>query len=229
MIEREQAEAKKKLLEEARPGQSARGSSAAPRLRAIRRSRRRRWPAARQPDQLGTDQASRTTCSQSAKGSREDREDRPRRRTRSASTLRDLSRENPWTNVTTKYPVTARVTGKRSKLTDFGAFVRLEPGVEGLIHISQLAHGRVFRASDVVSEGQEVEVKVLSVDPEPSESASRSRPCKPAPSRRKSRTGAGRARTAQIGPAQTENATQRRPRPSRRRKPVWAEVVGPVM
>jgi small subunit ribosomal protein S1 len=44
--------------------------------------------------------------------------------------------------------------------------VKLEPGVEGLIHISELAHGRVFRTSDMVSEGQEVEVKVLSVDKE---------------------------------------------------------------
>ena len=78
---------------------------------------------------------------------------------------RDLL-ENPWTNVTAKYPVTTRVKGTVSKLMDFGAFVRLEPGVEGLIHISELAHGRVFRASDVVAEGQEVEVKVLSVDPE---------------------------------------------------------------
>ena len=49
---------------------------------------------------------------------------------------------------------------------DFGAFVKLEPGVEGLIHISELGHGRVFRTSDVVSEGQEVEVKILSVDTE---------------------------------------------------------------
>jgi ribosomal protein S1 len=49
---------------------------------------------------------------------------------------------------------------------DFGAFVKLEPGVEGLIHISELGHGRVFRARDVVSEGQEVEVKILSVDEE---------------------------------------------------------------
>ena len=44
--------------------------------------------------------------------------------------------------------------------------MKLEPGVEGLIHVSELAHGRVFRASDVVSEGQEVEVKMLSVDDE---------------------------------------------------------------
>ena len=73
---------------------------------------------------------------------------------------------NPWQNAASKYPVGGRATGKVSRLMDFGAFVKLEPGVEGLIHISELGHGRVFRASDVVSEGQEVEVKVLSVDEE---------------------------------------------------------------
>ena len=49
---------------------------------------------------------------------------------------------------------------------EFGAFVRLGPGVEGLVHISELSHKRVFRVSDVLQEGQEVEVLVLSVDPE---------------------------------------------------------------
>ena len=49
---------------------------------------------------------------------------------------------------------------------DFGAFVELEPGIEGLVHISELSHKRVFRCSDVVKEGQQVEVMVLSVDPE---------------------------------------------------------------
>ena len=44
---------------------------------------------------------------------------------------------------------------------EFGAFVRLGPGVEGLVHISELSHKRVFRVSDVLSEGQEVEVMVL--------------------------------------------------------------------
>jgi small subunit ribosomal protein S1 len=73
---------------------------------------------------------------------------------------------NPWQNVASKYPVGGRAKGTVSRLMDFGAFVKLEPGVEGLIHISELAHGRVFRASDVVSEGQEVEVKILSVDSE---------------------------------------------------------------
>jgi len=73
---------------------------------------------------------------------------------------------NPWHHAEVKYPVGTRVTGTISRLMDFGAFVKLEPGVEGLIHISELAHGRVFRVSDVLREGQEVEVKVLSVDAE---------------------------------------------------------------
>lgn len=74
------------------------------------------------------------------------------------------SAENPWDGVDAKYPIGSNVTGKVTKLMDFGAFVRLEAGVEGLIHISELAHGRVMRASDIVSEGQDVEVKVLSVE-----------------------------------------------------------------
>jgi small subunit ribosomal protein S1 len=74
--------------------------------------------------------------------------------------------ENPWNHVAAKYYVGARVNGVVSRLMDFGAFVKLEPGVEGLIHVSELAYNRVWRPSDVVSEGQEVEVKVLSVDTE---------------------------------------------------------------
>jgi small subunit ribosomal protein S1 len=72
--------------------------------------------------------------------------------------------ENPWEHVATKYASGARVKGTVSKLAPFGAFVKLEPAVEGLIHISELGHGRVFRTSDVLSEGQEVEAKILSVD-----------------------------------------------------------------
>jgi len=78
---------------------------------------------------------------------------------------RDLF-ENPWTNAATKYAVTSRVTGTVSKLMDFGAFVKLEPGIEGLVHISELSHKRVFRVSDVVQEVHQVEMKILSVDPE---------------------------------------------------------------
>ena len=79
--------------------------------------------------------------------------------------FRDLS-ENPWTTAPQKYPGTSVHEGTISKIMDFGAFVELEPGVEGLVHISELSHGRVFRVRDVVSEGQKVEVKVISIDPE---------------------------------------------------------------
>jgi ribosomal protein S1 len=72
--------------------------------------------------------------------------------------------ENPWTTASSRYPVTSKVKGTVSKIMDFGAFVRLEPGVEGLVHISELSHQRVFRVSDVVHEGQEIEAKVLSID-----------------------------------------------------------------
>jgi small subunit ribosomal protein S1 len=78
---------------------------------------------------------------------------------------RDMG-ENPWNEAPSKFPVGSKVKGTVSKLMQFGAFVKLAPGVEGLIHISELGHGRVFRTSDVLSEKQEVEAKVLSVDAE---------------------------------------------------------------
>jgi small subunit ribosomal protein S1 len=78
---------------------------------------------------------------------------------------RDLA-ANPWDDADRKYPVGSTAKGTVSKIMDFGAFVRLEPGIEGLIHISELAHGRVWRTADVVSEAQEVEVKVIALDRE---------------------------------------------------------------
>lgn len=71
---------------------------------------------------------------------------------------------NPWDHVETKYPKDAIVTGKVTKLADFGAFVELEDQVEGMIHISELDHKRVGRVADVLTEGQEVSVKVLEVN-----------------------------------------------------------------
>jgi small subunit ribosomal protein S1 len=76
---------------------------------------------------------------------------------------RDLA-DNPWESVPSKFPPGSTLKGTVSKLMQFGAFVKLAPGVEGLIHISEMGHGRVNRTSDVVSEGQEVEVKILSID-----------------------------------------------------------------
>lgn len=72
---------------------------------------------------------------------------------------------NPWEKVAEKYPVGSTVRAKVVRLAPFGAFVELEPGVEGLVHISQLADRRVDTPEEVVKEGDEVEVRVLSVDP----------------------------------------------------------------
>lgn len=72
---------------------------------------------------------------------------------------------SPWDAVGEKYHAGDVVTGKVSRLMDFGAFVELEPAIEGLIHISELAPQRVFRVGDIVKPEQEVQVKVMSVDP----------------------------------------------------------------
>ena len=78
---------------------------------------------------------------------------------------RDLS-HHPWEGIDAKYPINSVVAGTVSKLMDFGAFVKLEPGVEGLVHISELSHKRVTKVHHVVNPGDRVEVKVLSVDAE---------------------------------------------------------------
>jgi small subunit ribosomal protein S1 len=71
---------------------------------------------------------------------------------------------SPWDTFSERVKAGARVTGKVTRITDFGAFVELEPGVEGLIHISELSTQRVRRVRDVVEEGQTVEVELLSMD-----------------------------------------------------------------
>jgi small subunit ribosomal protein S1 len=77
--------------------------------------------------------------------------------------LRNLE-EHPWTGIEQRFPVGTTVRGPISRIAKFGAFVKLAPGVEGLIHISELAHHRVYAVQNIVKEGQEVEAKVLSVD-----------------------------------------------------------------
>ncbi len=76
---------------------------------------------------------------------------------------RDLL-ENPWDTADRKYLPNTPYHGRVMKIMEFGAFVELEPGVEGLVHISELSHKRVARVSDVVKEGEEIDVMVLSVD-----------------------------------------------------------------
>lgn len=71
---------------------------------------------------------------------------------------------DPWEEVEQKYPQGTQVRGKVTKLMEFGAFVEIEPGVEGLVHISELSHKKIWRVSDVVKEGEQVEVRIQSID-----------------------------------------------------------------
>ncbi len=73
---------------------------------------------------------------------------------------------NPWSAAKENYPEGTIITATVMRTTTFGAFLEVEPGIEGLVHISQLAHQRVEKTEDVVKPGDSVEVKVLSVDTE---------------------------------------------------------------
>src|SRR5579862_8294785 len=74
---------------------------------------------------------------------------------------------NPWDDIETKYPVGAKVKGKVVSLVPYGAFVQIEPGVEGLIHVTELSWTkRVAKPSDVLKQDQEVEAVVLGINRE---------------------------------------------------------------
>ena len=72
----------------------------------------------------------------------------------------------PWDDIEEKAAVGTVLTGTVKRLTSFGAFVEVFPGVEGLVHISQISHKHIATPADVLEAGQEVKVKVLNVDPE---------------------------------------------------------------
>ncbi len=71
---------------------------------------------------------------------------------------------DPWDTLSERTPVGSRVKGKVTKVTDFGAFVEIEPGIEGLVHVSELKEERVENPRDVVNEGQDVEVKIIDIN-----------------------------------------------------------------
>lgn len=77
--------------------------------------------------------------------------------------LKDVA-ENPWNNVEAKFKANDIIEGTVVRLTDFGAFVELAEGIEGLVHISEIADERVTKPSAVLSLGQKVKVKILSID-----------------------------------------------------------------
>ncbi|MDH3669011.1 MAG: 30S ribosomal protein S1, partial [Paracoccaceae bacterium] len=73
---------------------------------------------------------------------------------------------DPWESVEAKYPLSAKFTGRVTNITDYGAFVELEPGVEGLVHVSEMSWTKKnVHPGKIVSTSQEVEVMVLDVDP----------------------------------------------------------------
>jgi small subunit ribosomal protein S1 len=74
--------------------------------------------------------------------------------------------DDPWQGIEAKYPVAARFKGRVTNITDYGAFVELEPGIEGLIHVSEMSWTKKnVHPGKIVSTSQEVEVQILEVDP----------------------------------------------------------------
>ena len=73
---------------------------------------------------------------------------------------------NPWLTAADKYAIGNVVTGKVARMTDFGAFIELEPGVDALLHVSQIAKEHIDKPSSVLSVGQEVEAKIIDIDTE---------------------------------------------------------------
>jgi small subunit ribosomal protein S1 len=71
---------------------------------------------------------------------------------------------DPWDTLSERHPVGSRVKGKVTKVTDFGGFVEIEPGIEGLVHVSELKEERVENPRDVLAEGQEVDVKIIDIN-----------------------------------------------------------------
>ncbi|MDO5833979.1 MAG: 30S ribosomal protein S1 [Lachnospiraceae bacterium] len=72
--------------------------------------------------------------------------------------------ENPWKDAETKFAVGTVVSGKVARMTDFGAFVELEKGIDALLHVSQISRDHVNKPSDVLEVGQEIEAKIVDLD-----------------------------------------------------------------
>ena len=74
---------------------------------------------------------------------------------------RKFDNENPWKDATSKYAIGNIVTGKVARMADFGAFIELEPGIDALLHVSQIAREHIDKPSDVLQTGQEVTAKIV--------------------------------------------------------------------
>jgi ribosomal protein S1 len=88
-----------------------------------------------------------------------------REKKRVSLSLKQLAKD-PWEDVSARFPIGSVAEGTVKAVVDFGAFVELEPGIEGLVHVSQLAMRRVMKPSDVVKAGDKVKAKVQGIDME---------------------------------------------------------------
>jgi small subunit ribosomal protein S1 len=71
---------------------------------------------------------------------------------------------DPWTTMQERYPIGTKINGKVTSVTDFGVFVEIEEGIEGLIHVSQLSTERVEKPQDLFQAGQPVEAEITSIE-----------------------------------------------------------------
>ena len=74
------------------------------------------------------------------------------------------AQEDPWKEIVSRYPVGIKISGKVTKTSSFGAFVEIEDGIDGLVHISQISEDHVEKVKDVLSVGDEIEARVVKVD-----------------------------------------------------------------
>ena len=72
---------------------------------------------------------------------------------------------DPWANLAERFPVGSRIKGPITSVTDFGVFVQLEEGIEGLVHVSQISAERVDRPGDHFHVGEEIEAEITNLDP----------------------------------------------------------------
>jgi len=75
------------------------------------------------------------------------------------------AQEDPWSRITETYKEGQKISGKVTKLTNFGAFVELEDGIDGLVHISQISDEHVEKVKDVLNIGDEIEARIVKIDP----------------------------------------------------------------
>ncbi len=120
---------------------------------------------------------------------------------------------DPWQESVAKYKIGDVIDGTVTKLVNFGAFVRVEEGLEGLIHISELSHQRVAHPGDVVQEGQEVKLRIISLDSERHRLGLSLKQAEDRPRPRRARSDPGESARRSAGTDSTTDPRMRQPSP----------------